>query len=270
MSRSENTLFEWWQRHHLQPEPQETDPEKLGQRTPPDERLFERLADLAGVPVEGTGILKQAVHRQLDDVWNSHWVDFLPDAPKGWRTTAQKELRNIERLSRGLHAALQKLSPRSEAAMNLGTIEVNDQRGPIRNTQRAERAVEFEWYYGVIERLAEIASQEVSRIARQKRRGKGKGRGRPRGSTLIVNPSSFPGTTLFLLWDVRAAGGRLTLDKNSGRGTLPQALQVLSPYLPPGFIPKSLTASTLAKLKAMANKMAKGNIRTAIIDPVTG
>jgi len=59
-----------------------------------------------------------------------------------------------------------------------------------------------------------------------------------------------------LLWDVRAAGGRLTLDKNSGKGTLPETLELLSPHLPPGFIPRVLPLSTLARMKALEKKLA--------------
>jgi hypothetical protein len=54
---------------------------------------------------------------------------------------------------------------------------------------------------------------------------------------------------------VEAAGGRLTLDKNRGTGTLVTALSLLREYLPPGFVPKALPLSTLAKAKALDNKI---------------
>jgi hypothetical protein len=52
--------------------------------------------------------------------------------------------------------------------------------------------------------------------------------------------------TLRLLWDVRANGGRLILDKNRGTGTLLEALNLLRSHLPPGFVPNALPLSTLA------------------------
>jgi hypothetical protein len=68
-------------------------------------------------------------------------------------------------------------------------------------------------------------------------------------------PGSLPQYALRLLWDVRTAGGRLTLNKNSGTGTLIETLELLSPHLPPGFIPRILPVSTLAKMHALDKKL---------------
>jgi len=61
---------------------------------------------------------------------------------------------------------------------------------------------------------------------------------------------------LNLLLDVRAAGGRLTFDKNSGTGTLVKALELLRPRARPGLIPNVLPMSTLARVKALDQKIA--------------
>jgi hypothetical protein len=75
-----------------------------------------------------------------------------------------------------------------------------------------------------------------------------------------LGPGSLKEFTLRLLWDVRDAGGRLTLDKNSGNGTLPATLKLLAPHLPPGFIPKVPPLSTLASVHALDKKLAVGGI----------
>jgi hypothetical protein len=54
----------------------------------------------------------------------------------------------------------------------------------------------------------------------------------------------------------RSLGGRLTLNKNVGTGTLVDALHLLQPYLPPNFIPNALPMSTLAGITALDKKLS--------------
>ena len=52
------------------------------------------------------------------------------------------------------------------------------------------------------------------------------------------------------LWiSTSAAGGKLSFEKNTPRGTVFTAIKLLSPHLPKGFVPKALPASTVQKLK---------------------
>jgi hypothetical protein len=82
-------------------------------------------------------------------------------------------------------------------------------------------------------------------------------RGRPRRGTFSqIYSSSLTEFTLNLLLDVRAAGGRFTLDKNTGTGTLVEALALLRPHMRPGLIPNKLPFSTLARVKALDQKIA--------------
>ncbi len=67
--------------------------------------------------------------------------------------------------------------------------------------------------------------------------------------------SQFVRFILFLLWETKAAGGRLTFDKNSGKGSLAQALNLLRSHLPARFIPNVLPRSTLATAKALDSKI---------------
>jgi hypothetical protein len=46
----------------------------------------------------------------------------------------------------------------------------------------------------------------------------------------------------------RAAGGRLGLQKNIGKGPLLEAIEIVAPHLPDGFVPKPLSASTLQRI----------------------
>jgi hypothetical protein len=52
-----------------------------------------------------------------------------------------------------------------------------------------------------------------------------------------------------LLYAAAETGGRLTFDKNSGSGTLSQALDLLRDYLPKGLVPEPLRYSTIQRLK---------------------
>ena len=71
-----------------------------------------------------------------------------------------------------------------------------------------------------------------------------------------MGPGSFRAFTLRFLWDVKAVGGRLSVDKNRGTGKLLDALELLSPYLPSGFVPNAPSSSTLSDLNALAKKLA--------------
>ena len=104
--------------------------------------------------------------------------------------------------------------------------------------------------------LAERASEAVNVLASRKRSQPHPVGRRQTGGLGVPLPGSFKQFTLRLLWDVRAAGGRLTLNKNGGKGTLPEVLKLLSPRLPPGFIPNMLPYSTLAGIKALDKKLA--------------
>jgi hypothetical protein len=103
----------------------------------------------------------------------------------------------------------------------------------------------------VIANLADASSRALSRL--KKTKGK---RGRPvRTEQLYTHGhGSFDGFVLRLQWDVQCAGGRLTLSKNTGTGTLKKVLELLRPHLPPKFIPTHLSPSRLARLRQIGTK----------------
>jgi hypothetical protein len=74
-------------------------------------------------------------------------------------------------------------------------------------------------------------------------------RGRKKGG--IKHPL-FQDFVWELLISTKAAGGRLTLEKNYGAfGSLIDVITVLAPHLPPGFVPNPLSsfAATLQRIK---------------------
>jgi hypothetical protein len=116
-----------------------------------------------------------------------------------------------------------------------------------------------------------ILAQRVSRaldLATQKQPPKPVGRpGRTRSVRLV---GSFDQFVLRLLWNVREAGGQLTLDKNSGHGTLMRALELLRPHLPPMLVPHGPALSSLQRLKTLGQKYAGRLEDVRIFGPVTG
>jgi hypothetical protein len=95
-------------------------------------------------------------------------------------------------------------------------------------------------------------------------------RGRPDtgGGWSVVGAGNLKAFTLRILWDVRAAGGHLTLNKNNDEvsGTLIKLLERLRPYLPSGLIPaKVLPLSTLSRVKVLDQKIAAAAKSTGII-----
>ena len=57
-----------------------------------------------------------------------------------------------------------------------------------------------------------------------------------------------------LLISATEASGRLTLEKNIGRGTLIEAIKILEPYLPTSLVPRPLPVSTLQRIKDIHNR----------------
>jgi hypothetical protein len=57
-----------------------------------------------------------------------------------------------------------------------------------------------------------------------------------------------------LLISTITAGGKLSFEKNTCGGTLPDAIEMLRPYLPEGVVPNVLPSPTLQKIKADVKK----------------
>ena len=70
------------------------------------------------------------------------------------------------------------------------------------------------------------------------------GRGRRPGSVNWM----FAAFVVKLRLAARVAGGRLGLQKNINKGALLEAIKILAPHLPDGFVPKRRSASTLQRI----------------------
>jgi hypothetical protein len=79
-------------------------------------------------------------------------------------------------------------------------------------------------------------------------------RGRPKGT---IKNRAFQGFVRGLFLAAERAGGRYTLEKNIRKGTVIEAINILAPYLPDGFVPKNLPFSTLQRIKTTLPKRRK-------------
>ena len=157
---------------------------------------------------------------------------------KGWERRARVQLRHIARDARKLHALLQKLDK-----------EALDLLGHFAEEDLDVLGAEFDSIAPLLEALSGAASRTRHRLQLP-----------PAKFTcpawmVKLGPGSFQRFTLYLLWDVKAAGGKLSLDKNAGTGTLIDALERLRTQLPPGFVPAKLPISKLAACKALDKRI---------------
>jgi hypothetical protein len=84
-------------------------------------------------------------------------------------------------------------------------------------------------------------------------------RGRPRGT---VKNRAFQHFVRGLFLAAERAGGRYSLEKNIGKGTVIEAIDMLGPYLPRGFVPRNLPFSTMQRIKGTLSKRRNGGYRT--------
>jgi hypothetical protein len=58
------------------------------------------------------------------------------------------------------------------------------------------------------------------------------------------------------------SGGRFTVEKNIRQGTVSEAIDIPTPHLPGGFVPKNLPFSTLQRIKSGLTKRRNGGYRS--------
>jgi hypothetical protein len=201
-----------------------------------DELLFARIAGLARVPAAGIEKWRQAVSYEIDREWS--WYAAPPTIDPAARKHALMQLRHVEQLSSKLRTVLR----------SLDTLAL---------TFLISSAGEYDVVMG-LKMIDEFAGCPLEALRLAEWKPKRKSVGRPASS--VFSPPYHRGSmarfTLRLLWDAKAAGGSLTLDKNTRKGTLVEALNLLRPYLPPDFVPNVLPVTTLARLKAVDKKLA--------------
>jgi hypothetical protein len=188
-----------------------------------------RLAELARVPEENRDGFWLAVFGAVLDAWEHD------DSRKMALALNQNEV--LSRAIDALRAARQALADLDEECKKVGPSG----RGGLAESQ-------FWW------RLPELTAaieQEMDRFFEwtgaetEPPRPRAHRRGRRRGT--VKNPSF----RVFLRELRRAAkvfGGRLGLQKNMEKGALLEAIKIVAPHLPDGFVPKCLSASTLQNI----------------------
>jgi hypothetical protein len=220
---------------------------ELVPRTPLNISLFSRVAGLARISDENFERFQDVVTYEIDVEWINFKHSTEPWNPAELKA-APKQLRNLEEAS----AALWKML----TSMNDATImylRIGSGRDPIPTRDEYVESIkpfgEFAKQARRAVRFCESAYEETRREP-----------GRPEGNVLTKRyRGNLAPYTLRLMWDVAAAGGRLTLDKNTREGTLIEALEQLRPYLPPDLIPTTLPVPTLSRLKSLAAKLATEN-----------
>jgi hypothetical protein len=230
--------------------------------------LFIHIGGLARVSAVGLTGLKRGICQDIAREWR--WYEQTPVVDPEARKLARGQAAALRRLSAELTARLEILNDDVLEALALADLLIvaDRQNFPLGEVNRDDHlrlasklprgGEDFEQIKKAVATLAERASK-AEHIYRHKSRYLS---GRPaRGG--FAKPPGEPGSlaqfALRLLWDVRTAGGRLTLDKNSRKGTLIETLELLSPHLPPGFVPKILPVSTLAKMHALDKKLSSND-----------
>jgi hypothetical protein len=192
---------------------------------PPNDLLYSRIGGLARVPATGLIRLQKCISLELEREWR--WYE-RPIIDQQVLRSAHDEVETWKGLLSELQATLSR--PFSCALATLIWAAAN-----IYEAERAPTAAEL------------LHPEKPARtVGRPARGGFGK----------HIGPGCLKQFTFRLLWDISSVGGRLTLDKNGGTGSLKDVLERLSPHLPPGFIPNALPLSTLATIHARAKKIA--------------
>jgi hypothetical protein len=248
----------------------ETNPDKLKERKSPDDLLFAGLARVALVGPDGFARLRKGVSIELDHEWGWYWQPTEKVIQRDVYKRARAQLASLARSSSTMRNTLSDLNDIAKKMMMMASRDIANRTAkqirlrsdPQNRRPRPPRTdtiqEDFVPHEKAILLLTEVFSEAVRLTKPNPRRRK---RGRP--IRHLIGYGFLPQFVLRLLWDVRSAGGELSLDKNQGTGTLVQALKILRPYLPPDFVPKKLPLSTFAAIKVLDRKIAD---RAAEID----
>jgi hypothetical protein len=222
---------------------------------PADHLLFSRIAALARVPIDGCGRLQRSISLELEREWRQHELIKFDEAAFN---SAYDKVEKLNVQSLELQAGLNNLDSNSLALGSLTQAAVliyEDKNYDRKAPDPPPGGYDFVQIKEAVATINERASVALKQL-RPEKTARAKGRPNRGGFGEPIGPGSFKQFVLRFLWDIRTVGGWLTLDKNRNTGTLPKALSRLRPYLPPGFIPKHLPLSTLARIHARAETLA--------------
>jgi hypothetical protein len=207
-------------------------PTKMPQppRLPWEEAL--RISDLAGVPPSEREFFRDCACGIVEDIW---WRD-----QQAVPARSGPALMKVAKAARMLHEAQLELHEQDRAWVNR-ILE----REPAVFGQQLERLPQTTWQLDFIFSTATGTSMLPDNARPPS------GRGRKQGS---VSNRVFQKLVRDLLLAALAAEGELTLDKNSRKGTLMDALTILRKHLPTGLVPDVLSPGTIQRIKTRFNQ----------------
>jgi hypothetical protein len=227
----------------------------------PVKPLFAEIIRIARVPDASAQSFCNALNEVSGGVWDSYRYRPLVSwsEERQLRNRALVKLNRFARQASELRENFEKLNEPAKSMFMRGAFTV-DHRRRLADGTRSNRAINTKCYFDpfltkarTLEVITSEVVKEMTLYLKPCHRPRGRPRGKPNGGLYL------PRFVLHFLRDVRAAGGRLTLDKNEGTGTLVDALVLLRPYLPPNFIPNKLPLSSLANVKALDKKIGASN-----------
>jgi hypothetical protein len=188
----------------------------------------QRLAELAHVPEENREEFWLAVVRAVLDAWEH-------DASRKFRVLLYQN----EVLARAIDAL---------RAARRALADLDEDCKKVRPSERGQLAEYYFWW-----RLPELTADIERGMDRffvltgetEPPRPRAHQRGRRPGTA--KNPS-FRVFLRKLRNAAKASGGTLGLQKNMEKGALLEAIEIVAPHLPDGFVPKDLSASTLQNI----------------------
>jgi hypothetical protein len=176
--------------------------------------VLRRLVELARVPQANRSRFSNAVFDLVLDVWDNEYD----------RRSAASVVQQDETLAR----AIGSLQSARQAFADLDVEHRKLLWWPISEIETG------------IDRFLQWASGQEPEPTRRRAHRRGRRPGR-------VN-WMFAAFVVKLRRAASAAGGRLGLQKNIKKGPLLEAIEIVAPHLPDGFVPKPLSASTLQRI----------------------
>jgi hypothetical protein len=211
-------------------------------------KLLTRLSQIAHVKPELANHFENSICFQAALEWRHH-LDPLPKGTEWFppHNEAVAELKAFVFHCIELSRRLEDLS-----YYNTYATAIAQSIGTKPDWPKTDNRLNFADLLSHLDHLAKRETYAISLLQAKRKPG------RPNRGGLAKPPGrgAFSQLALRLLWHARFCGGRLTLDKNFGHGTLVELLATLRPFFPERLIPNSLPFSTLAALKSLDKKLA--------------
>lgn len=201
------------------------------------------IADLAGIALRKRGDFKDAAFFILAfSEWSEKQYRYTP--------RDRKALRAIAKAALALDAALHQRTPWVENALRSEWLLRTDVKRPKPDSTASARTTFSQWLASP-RILADLAGRAHGREISRAHRGK---RGAPRG---FRNHAVYEIAT-GLHKAASEYGGKLTIDKTLGTGSLPAALGLCKPFFASGFrIPSAVTLARMIRRNSAAPSPAK-------------